>query len=135
VNISNLPPPAASTPQGLGVDDFRHGARLGEAVRVQVDGDSFKLVANGQTPSGRSVAWVEGDADATRMFVGALEGAFGGKLSHAIAKELDLHSAPGAALQSNKIDQALTMAETASGALAGVQFAEQLPGKVSRSSG
>lgn len=126
MTIANIPSSLQSLPT-LGIDDFRRSAELGEEVHVQVDGEQFKLIASGQTPSARSVAWVESEgSNATGMFVAALEGSFGGRLSKAIADELGLQPTAGKPLSSRVVMQALDMAETASGALAGVQFAEQL---------
>ena len=112
----------------LGVEDFRRGAELGDELRLQVDGENFKLIASGKTPSGRSVAWVEG-GDATGMFVSALKEAYGERLSQAIASELGLQAAQGKPLSSRVVTQALSMAETAGHALDGVRFAEQVSGK------
>jgi hypothetical protein len=126
MNISGPGNPLSPATQGLGVDDFRRSAQAGGEVRVQVDGTSFKLVATGQTPSGRSVAWVDGGGDTTRMFVEAMESAYGARLSQAVAHELGLRSAPGTGLPADQINQALTMAETAYNALDGVRFVDQL---------
>jgi hypothetical protein len=126
MNISGPSNPLSPATQGLGVDDFRRSAQSGGEVLVQVDGTSFKLVATGQTPSGRSVAWVDGGGDTTRMFVEAMESSYGARLSHTVANELGLRSAPGTGLSANKINQALNMAETAHNALEGVRFVDQL---------
>jgi hypothetical protein len=121
MNISGPGNPLSPATQGLGVDDFRRSAQAGGEVRVQVDGTSFKLVA-----TGRSVAWVDGGGDTTRMFVEAMESAYGARLSQAVAHELGLRSAPGTGLPADQINQALTMAETAYNALDGVRFVDQL---------
>lgn len=125
MTISNLPPSSASTPYAPSVDDFRQSAALGEAVQVQLEGQSFKVIATGQTPSARSVAWVSGE-DTTRMFVAALESDVGPVLSDAIASELGLHPAPGKPLSSRTVEQALMMADTANTALEGVRYATDL---------
>lgn len=121
--VSSLPP-ASGRVQAPGIDDFRREAALGDELRIQVDGESLKLIASGRTPSGRSVAWVDA-GDATGMFVSALADAYGGRLSAAVADELGLAPAPGKALASRTVTQALSMAETASTALDGVRFADQ----------
>jgi hypothetical protein len=107
------------------VDDFRRAAQAGDQVQLQVDGDAYRLIATGKTPSGRSVAWVDGGLDTTRMFVDALDRAYGPGLARAVANELDLRPT-AAPLPSDKIEQALKMADTAAGALDGVRFAEML---------
>lgn len=126
MSMSPLPPSSIGLPRGLEVEDFRRIAQAGDQVHVQVDGESYKLIASGRTPSGRGVQWVEGGADTTRMFVEALERAYGGGLSRVLADELGLCSAPGAPLPSERIEQALKMADTANGALDGVRFANKL---------
>lgn len=126
MNVSGPSNPLSPATQVIGVEDFRCSAQAGGDVRVQVDGTSFKLVATGQTPSGRSVVWVDGGGDTTRMFVEALESAYGTHLSQAVANELGLSSAPGAGLSADKINQALSIAETAHNALDGVRFVDQL---------
>jgi len=76
----------------------------------------------GPTASGRSVAWVQGDTDTTRMFLDAMSQSFGGAVSQAIARELGLEPAPGKPLASRLIEQALDMAQTSQRALGGVDF-------------
>lgn len=120
----STPPLSGQTPTPPGLDEFRRSAALGEAVQLQMDGESLKLIATGQTPSGRSVAWVDG-ADTTRLFVAALENAVGSTLSQAVANELGLQPAPGKPLSSRTVELALNMVETASTALEGVRFASE----------
>jgi len=112
------------------VEAFRDGAKQGEAVRIAVDGQSFKVLAEGRLDSadgsGRSVAWVEDDADTTGMFVQALSQGFGARVSAAVAKELGLAPASGKALSSRLVHQALEMAQTGQQALAGIDFITRL---------
>ena len=108
------------------MDDFRQGAAQNEELQVQLDGHSFKVISVGQTPSARSVAWVSGDQDTTGMFIAALESAVGSALSQVIASELDLRPNPGKPLASRTVEQALVMADTATTALEGVDFASSL---------
>jgi hypothetical protein len=114
----------------LPIQSFRDGAQLGDSVQVRVDGQNFKVVAQGQMQAQgagtRSVAWVEGGADTTSMFVDAMSHAFGGRLSGAIARELGLDPAPGQPLASRTVTQALDMAATGGQALAGVDFMTRL---------
>ena len=124
--IPNISQTGGAAFQPLSVDDFRREAAIGESVQVQVDGAEFKLVAMGKTPSGRSVAWVEGCGDTTKVFVEALEGAYGGRLSKAVAAELGLQPTPGQSLSSRTVREALDMAETANVALSGVRYGQQL---------
>ncbi|WP_263768609.1 hypothetical protein [Propionivibrio soli] len=125
MSISNLNATSGAARPSLSVDDFRREAALGQDLHVQIDGESYKLVATGSTPSGRSVAWVEGDGDATRMFVEALASSYGASLSRAVADELGLKPSPGKPLSARTVTQALGMIETAQEALGGVRFAEQ----------
>lgn len=130
----SAPLPPGQTPTTPGLDDFRRCAALGEAVQLHVDGESFKLIATGQTPSGRAVAWVDG-ADTTSLFVSALENAVGGTLSQAVAQELGLQAAPGKSLSSRTVEQALNMLETASMALEGVRFSAGLEKPAGKTAG
>lgn len=124
MTISNLPP-SGPKPPSPGIEDFRRSAALGTEVRVQIDGESLKLIATGQTPSARSVAWVDA-SDVTGMFLDALASSFGGRLSQAVARELGLEPAPGKPLSSRKVEQALEIAATANTALEGIDFAARL---------
>ena len=94
-------------------------------MQIQLDGQSFKVIATGQTPSAHSVAWISGE-DTTRMFIETLESAVGPALSNAIANELGLQPALGKPLASRTIEQALTMADTANTAIEGVRYATDL---------
>ena len=122
-NISNTGHAAAYKP--LSLDDFRAKAGEGESLQVRIDGASYRLIASGKTPSGRSVDWVDG-GDTTKMFVEAMASAYGASLARAIADELGLSPAPGKGISSRTVQQALSMIETASAALEGVRFAEGL---------
>lgn len=111
------------------LEAFREGASRGDAVRVSVDGKDFQVLAEGRIEGsagpGRSVAWVQDDADTTGMFVQALSQGFGSRLSAAVAQELGLAPAPGQPLASRLVQQALDMAQTGSQALSGVDFLTQ----------
>jgi hypothetical protein len=111
------------------LDAFRTGASQGETVRVTVDGEQFKVLGEGRLEGGagaRSVSWVQGEVDTTGFFLQALTQSYGGGLSDAIARELGLDPAPGKPLASRSVLQALDMAQTGRGALAGVDFLTQL---------
>ncbi|HSV46275.1 MAG TPA: hypothetical protein VLJ58_10840, partial [Ramlibacter sp.] len=115
---------------GPPIEAFRQGAQQGEAVQVAVDGQNFKVVAQGQMQAqgatGRSVAWVQGGADTTSLFIDAMAQSYGGALSGAVARELGLAPAPGQPLASRTVTQALEMAGTGAQALAGVDFMTRL---------
>jgi hypothetical protein len=107
------------------LDAFRQSAEQGDSVRVQVDGQELRVLAQGELQGGsgtRSVSWVEGGVDTTAMFVDALGQAYGRGLSGALARELGLEPAPGKPLSSRQVSQALEMAETGRQALSGVDF-------------
>lgn len=112
------------------LEAFRQGAEKGEAVQVTIDGQDFKVVAQGQMQGAgsgaRSVAWVQGEADSTGMFVQALSQSFGHGLSSAVARELGLDPSPGKPLASRAVMQALDMAAIGQQALAGVDFLTRL---------
>lgn len=112
------------------LDAFREESSRGAAVRVSVDGQEFSVLAEGRiegaSGTGRSVAWVQDDADTTSMFVQALAQGFGTRLSAAVAQELGLEPAPGQPLASRLVQQALDMAQAGRQALAGVDFLTQI---------
>lgn len=111
---SHLPP--------LALDEFARAAEQGENVHVEVAGDRYRVLATGQTPGGRSVAWVAPDSDTASSFMQALSHTYGTSLSRTIERELGLAPNPGKPLASRTISQALDMAKTAQSALAGVDF-------------
>lgn len=121
MNISSVSPLGSASGTSP-LDAFRQGAAQAEQVVVQLDGQNFTVLGQGQTASGRSVAWVQGDTDTTRMFLDAISQSFGGAVSQAIARELGLEPAPGKPLASRLIEQALDMAQTSQRALGGVDF-------------
>lgn len=121
MNISSLSPLGSASGTSP-LDAFRQGAAQADQVVVQLDGQNFTVLGQGQTTSGRSVAWVQGDTDTTRMFLDAMTQSFGGAVSQAIARELGLEPAPGKPLASRLIEQALDMAQTSQRALGGVDF-------------
>lgn len=121
MNISSVSPLGSASGTSP-LDAFRQGAAQAEQVVVQLDGQNFTVLGQGQTASGRSVAWVQGDTDTTRMFLDAMSQSFGGAVSQAIARELGLEPAPGKPLASRLIEQALDMAQTSQRALGGVDF-------------
>lgn len=111
------------------LDAFQTEANRGEAVRVSVDGHDYQVRAEGtleaSTGVRRQVTWVESDADTTTLFVNALSAGFGAGLSTAVAQELGLSPAPGQALASRRVQQAMEMAQTGKAVLSGVDFLTQ----------
>lgn len=113
--ISNHLPP-------LALEAFARAAEQGDHVYVEVSGDRYQVLATGQTPGGRSVAWVAPDSDTASSFMRSLDHAYGASLSRTIEHELGLAPNPGKPLSSRTIEQALDMAKTAQSVLAGVDF-------------
>lgn len=126
VSLSNMQSVPRSSFTSIGIEDFRREAARGEALYLHVDGATYKLVANGTTPSGRSVAWVESCGDVSRVFIAAMKEAFGQQVSESVANELGLAPSECKSLSSRVVVQALSMAETAASFMDGVHFAEQL---------
>lgn len=90
------------------------------------DGTQWKVLATGTTPSQRSVAWIEPEADSTSAFVGALGQSFSSGIQAAVVRELGLGPAPGRPLSSRAVMQAIDMAQTSRHSLAGVDFLTRL---------
>lgn len=106
----------------LALEEFSRAAEKGDYVHVEVAGDRYQVLATGQAPGGRSVAWVAPDSDTASSFMQSLDHAYGAPLSRTIERELGLAPNPGKPLSSRTIEQALDMARTAQSALAGVDF-------------
>lgn len=108
------------------LDSFNERATQGKEVRVEVDGQSYMVLAQGTlaTASGnaRSVAWVQGDVDTTHIFVNAMSQTYGARVSDSITKELGLEPSPGKPLASRLVQQALEMAKISQEVLGGVDF-------------
>ncbi|HZY20525.1 MAG TPA: hypothetical protein VFE82_18795 [Ramlibacter sp.] len=123
-----MPPiqPSSGAPAGLPpASAFGEAAQRAPEVRVSVDGQEYRVLAQGQLSGekgARSVAWIQGDVDTTSVFVQALQQSYGGALSTAVARELGLDPAPGKPLASRLVQQALDMGQTGQKALAGVDF-------------
>ena len=122
--------PIQRPPAGQILDAFREAGQKGEDVRVSVDGQDFKVIAQGQfTSSGgqsRSVAWVQDNVDTTGIFLQARAQAYGPRISQEISNTLGLESSPGKTLASRSITQALDMAQVGQQALTGIDFMTQL---------
>jgi hypothetical protein len=108
------------------LENFKECATQGEELRVAVDGQSYKVLAQGAiiNPSGirRSIAWVQCDDDTTSIFVKAMSQSYGTRVSDSIAKELGLEPSPGKPLASRLVQQALEMAKVSQQVLEGVDF-------------
>lgn len=115
---------------GPSLQAFQEAIPKGEEVLVHVDGTDFKVQAQGEysAASGlsRRVAWVKSDVDTTGIFMQAMAQTYGARLSEQIAKTLGLEPAPGKALSTRVIAQALDMGHTGQKAMQGVDFMTQL---------
>lgn len=129
--------PIQRPPAGQILGAFREAGQKGDDVRVSVDGQDFKVIAQGQfTSSGgqsRSVAWVQDNVDTTGIFLQAMAQAYGPRISHEISNTLGLEPSPGKTLASRSITQALEMAQVGQQALKGVDFMTQLDHSASAS--
>ena len=112
------------------LDAFSTAARSNESITLSLDGETWQVQGTGVLPgSGRQVAWVkpeDGQVDTTSAFVQALGQSFSAGISRAVARELDLSPAPGQALSSRKVEQAVDMAQHGQQALTGVDFFTRL---------
>lgn len=132
VSALNIQSPwtAVATATSPLLDAFRQAAQTHDAVRITLDGADWQVQGVGTMPqSRREVAWVSPDAaqpDTTSVFVQALEQSFSSGLSAAVARSLDLRPAPGQALSSRTVNQAVDMAQTGQQALSGVDFLTRL---------
>ena len=103
------------------------------------DGSQLRVLAQGSTPSQRSVAWVEPDSnvDASSIFIDALSRSFSSGIQSAVGRELGLAPAPAPnrPLSSRQVEQAIDMAETAQRAMSGVDFLTQLDCKAASNGG
>ncbi|MEI2417111.1 hypothetical protein V8Z80_13125 [Orrella sp. JC864] len=115
-----------SSPGNLRLEDFAHAARSGGDVYVSADGQAWQVLGQGQTPGGRSVAWVAPDVDTASMFARALADSYGNGIASAVSRELGLDPSPGRPLSARTVSMALDMAQTASMAMEGVDFATRL---------
>src|SRR5690606_37994703 len=95
--------PISNHPPSLALEAFARAAEQGDHVYVEVSGDRYQVLATGQTPGGRSVAWIAPDSDTTSSFMQALGHAYGGTLSRTIERELGLAPNPGKPLSSRTI--------------------------------
>ncbi|QIL70566.1 hypothetical protein G7048_09485 [Diaphorobacter sp. HDW4B] len=119
------------------LDDFRAAAAHGPEVMIGRDGSQLRVLAQGSTPSQRSVAWVEPDSnvDASSIFIDALSRSFSSGIQSAVVRELGLAPAPNRPLSSRQVEQAIDMAETAQRAMSGVDFLTQLDCKAASNGG
>ena len=118
--------PLSSSSGFVSLDAFTQAAAGGGEVYADINGERLQVLAAGSLPSGRSVAWIAPNVDTASMFVDTLARTFGGGVGSAVARELDLVSAPGKPLSSRTITQAVDMAREAGHAMGGVDFVTQL---------
>lgn len=108
------------------LEAFQSAAKEGAWVHVSRDGTQWKVLGSGTTPSQRTVAWIEPEADSTSAFVGALGQSFSQGIQASVVRELGLSPAPGKPLSSRTVMQAIDMARTSQQSLEGVDFLTQL---------
>ncbi len=118
--------PISSSSGFVPLDAFTQAAAGGREVYADIAGERLQVMATGSLPNGRSIAWIAPNVDTASMFVDALARTFGSGVGTAVARELDLTSAPGKPLSSRTITQAVDMAREAGQALGGVDFVTQL---------
>lgn len=118
--------PISSSPGFVPLDAFTQAAAGGREVYADIAGERLQVMASGSLPSGRSVAWIAPNVDTASMFVDTLARTFGSGVGSAVARELDLVSAPGKPLSSRTITLAVDMAREAGHAMGGVDFVTQL---------
>lgn len=118
--------PISSSPGFVPLDAFTQAAAGGREVYADIAGERLQVMATGSLPNGRSVAWIAPNVDTASMFVETLARTFGSGVGSAVARELDLVSAPGKPLSSRTVTQAVDMAREAGQALGGVDFVTQL---------
>lgn len=110
---------------GVSLDAFRQAAAQGESVTVNTTADGLRVLAEGQTPSGRQVSWIQPDAaanDTTQVFLNALQDGFGPRIGQAVARELGLSGNTSTSLASRKVELAMEMAATSQTAFSGLNF-------------
>lgn len=125
MNITNRLSPADAIARPT-LEAFQQAAKEGDWVHMSRDGTQWKVLATGTTPSQRSVAWIEPEADSTSAFVGALGQSFSSGIQASVVRELGLDPAPGKPLSSRTVMQAIDMAQTSRQTLLGVDFLTQL---------
>ena len=125
VNITNRLSPADAVARPT-LEAFQQAAQEGDWVHMSRDGTQWKVLATGTTPSQRSVAWIEPEADSTSAFVGALGQSFSSGIQASVVRELGLDPAPGKPLSSRTVMQAIDMAQTSRQTLLGGDFLTQL---------
>jgi hypothetical protein len=122
--------PIQRPPAGQILEAFREAAKHGDDVFVSVEGQDFKVLAQGQfTPTaglGKSVAWVQEELDTTNIFMQALSQTYGTRISREVANSLNLAPSPGKPLTARSVSQALEMGQLGQQALGGVDFMTQL---------
>jgi hypothetical protein len=118
--------PLSSSPGFVSLDAFTQAAAGGREVYADINGERLQVLASGNLPNGRSVAWVAPNVDTASMFVDTLARTFGSGVGSAVARELDLVSAPGKPLSSRTVTLAVDMAREAGHAMGGVDFVTQL---------
>lgn len=125
MNITNRLSPADAIARPT-LEAFQQAAKEGDWVHMSCDGTQWKVLATGTTPSQRSVAWIEPEADSTSAFVGALGQSFSSGIQASVVRELGLDPAPGKPLSSRTVMHAIDMAQTSRQTLLGVDFLTQL---------
>ncbi|QEI08254.1 hypothetical protein FXN63_22255 [Pigmentiphaga aceris] len=118
--------PISSSSGFVSLDAFTQAAAGGREVYADIAGERLQVMATGSLPNGRSVAWIAPNVDTASMFVDTLARTFGTGVGTAVARELDLVSAPGKPLSSRTVTLAVDMAREAGQALGGVDFVTQL---------
>jgi len=118
--------PVSSLPPAPALEAYTEAAQNAQDLYVTISGTQYQVLSWGQTPMGRSVAWIAPDTDTTSMFTQALAQTFGRGIASAVAQQLGLDPAPGKPLSSRTVFSAMAMADNAKNALLGVDFLSRL---------
>jgi len=96
-------------------------------LRVAIDGEKFLVLAKGQTPNGREVAWIaNSEPDATSIYLEVFRRHFGSRITDAVVGQLNGELAVGKPLFARTVRLALEMADRSLTALSGVDFLTRL---------
>jgi hypothetical protein len=118
--------PVSTLPPAPALEAYTEAAQKAQDLYVNIDNTQYQVLSWGQTPMGRSVAWIAPDVDTTSMFTQALAQTFGRGIASAVANQLGLDPAPGKPLSSRTVMSALDMADQARNAMTGVDFLSRL---------
>ena len=112
-------------PSPPGPDDFRNRDLEQPPASLHIGNEHLAIMGRSEfCGSDRThvVAWVQGEPGSTAAFVESLTQSYGGRLSAAVARELNLDAASTRPVAAHRVRQALSYADTGHRALEGVDF-------------